>query len=844
MIDASYLSLIQNAALLLSLAYIFDLTLQWFPAGTTRSGQVLAGGFIAGIGMVVMLTPWVQQPGLVFDTRSILLGITGLFFGIVPTLIAVIATLMLRIAQGGVGMWMGVFVILATGAIGLAWRRFRSGPLHEISARELCFFGVVLHTVMLLLTFVLPWEIALPTLETIAPPVIIIYPIGTMLLGLLMASRLSRLDQATRTRTDATFLRMSQTTAHVGHWVIDVKMNRLAWSDELWRIFGVEPVESSQDPGETWMRAIHPDDVNRVPMDGGLDRLRRGERLECRIRRPDGIVRNILATRGEDIVSETGEVLQLTGIVQDVTDRTQVELEARRSQIETQRLLEEANASRRALLSMMEDQRAAELKLRESEERIRLAVTAANQGLYDLNVQTGETIVSPEYATMLGYDPATYRESHSEWLERLHPDDRASTEQAYNDYVEGRAPHYRTEFRLRTARGGWKWILSLGRVVESAPDGRPVRMLGTNTDLDERKRMEEALRESEERYRLLVSTSPYAVAVHQDGVMVYANLAALKLIGAEREDQIMGKPVFTFVHPDSREAARARVLRMLNGEQGLYPVRDRYVRLDGGEVPVEVIAAPFIHRNRPAVQVIAVDISNRVRAEEALRDSNERLQELASRLESAREEERKQIARDIHDSLGQELTAIRMDLSLLSSVDSAEEMKREIARTVDVTDRAIATVRRISRSLHPEVLDKLGFVEAVRWLATDFAAHSKLPCRVNAPPDNPVLSEAASVALFRVVQESMTNVARHARASAVDIDLLVSENHLLLKVRDNGRGIQPADLARRGSLGLPGMRERIRSLGGTCEIEAIAEGGTCVTVRVPMTSDSHTGKHP
>ena len=139
--------------------------------------------------------------------------------------------------------------------------------------------------------------------------------------------------------------------------------------------------------------------------------------------------------------------------------------------------------------------RAAELALRESEERLRLALAAASQGLYDLDLTKGAAKVSPEYATMLGYDPATFQETTANWRDRMHPDDLAAVYQAYGDYMAGRLPEYRVEFRQRKRDGGWKWILSLGRIQERAADGRPLRMMGTHTDIDALKSAEDALRE-------------------------------------------------------------------------------------------------------------------------------------------------------------------------------------------------------------------------------------------------------------------------------------------------------------------------------------------------------------
>ena len=150
---------------------------------------------------------------------------------------------------------------------------------------------------------------------------------------------------------------------------------------------------------------------------------------------------------------------------------------------------------------------AVEEELRVSQQRLELALHAANQGLYDLNVQTGEAVVNDTYAAMLGYDPKNFRETNAAWQDRLHPDDREKVYQVYNDYVAGRLDEYRVEFRQRTAAGDWRWILSMGRLVERDNQGRPLRMLGTHTDITERKSAQEKIQtlnaELEQRVREL-----------------------------------------------------------------------------------------------------------------------------------------------------------------------------------------------------------------------------------------------------------------------------------------------------------------------------------------------------
>ncbi|MHB8907555.1 MAG: PAS domain S-box protein [Syntrophales bacterium] len=192
---APFIGLVQNVALLLAAAFLFDVAASRWRTGLSVIWQVPVGLAIGAIAVTVMLTPWTFQQGIVFDTRSVLLGISGLFFGPVPTAIAMAMTALFRFYQGGTGAWTGIAVILASGVIGIAWRYFRRCPLTDISWGELYLFGIAVHCAMLLLMLTLPRAAALPVLSHIALPVIVIYPLGTALLGTLIARRL-RSEQA------------------------------------------------------------------------------------------------------------------------------------------------------------------------------------------------------------------------------------------------------------------------------------------------------------------------------------------------------------------------------------------------------------------------------------------------------------------------------------------------------------------------------------------------------------------------------------------------------------------------------------------------------------------------
>ena len=189
MSDASLIGLVQNAALLLAAAFIFDAAVIRGQTGQTFYGRIIAGFAVGAIGIAVMLTPWTFRPGIVFDLRSVLIATSGLFFGLLPTAIAMAMTATFRLYQGGAGAWTGVAVIIASGLIGIVWRRFRRRGPAEISWGELYLFGLVVHAAMLATLLTLPWETVPGVLAHIGLPILLIYPVGTALLGRLMVNR-------------------------------------------------------------------------------------------------------------------------------------------------------------------------------------------------------------------------------------------------------------------------------------------------------------------------------------------------------------------------------------------------------------------------------------------------------------------------------------------------------------------------------------------------------------------------------------------------------------------------------------------------------------------------------
>jgi signal transduction histidine kinase len=215
------------------------------------------------------------------------------------------------------------------------------------------------------------------------------------------------------------------------------------------------------------------------------------------------------------------------------------------------------------------------------------------------------------------------------------------------------------------------------------------------------------------------------------------------------------------------------------------------------------------------------------------------LRALAGRLQAVREEERSRLAREFHDVLAQDLTRLKLDIAwldrrLAQPVQDRKLLHDKLTGMSELTDGAIGAVQRIATELRPVVLDSLGLAAAIEWQVKDFEERTGISCQIKLPGRELSFERARSTAIFRILQESLTNVARHAQASKVEVELRCEAEQLMLTVRDNGRGIRTADLSDVHSMGLLGMRERATLLGGHCEIATGAEGGTSVQVRVPL----------
>ncbi|KVX17533.1 histidine kinase [Burkholderia ubonensis] len=346
---------------------------------------------------------------------------------------------------------------------------------------------------------------------------------------------------------------------------------------------------------------------------------------------------------------------------------------------------------------------------------------------------------------------------------------------------------------------------------------------------------------------IIRSSMEAIITIDEKQTIVIFNPMAEQVFGVSAMEAI-GAPLSRFI-PERFRAAHAKHVEQfgVTGVSERQMGRQRVLfglRGDGEEFPIEASISQIRDASGKLYTVMLRDITQRVRAENALKQSREELRELSANLQNVREEEKTRIARELHDDLGQQLTALKMDLSVvehtLRAPDSGragEDVLSHLQGMRRLIDATVASVRRIAADLRPVMLDDLGLVPAIEWLANDFTNRYGIDVERHIEPGGIAFTNAGATTLFRIVQEALTNVARHADATRVTLTLGVESGFCVLRIADNGRGAAPGGPTHEDkSFGLIGIRERAHMLGGTVTIDTAVSRGFSISVALPLTT--------
>ena len=486
------------------------------------------------------------------------------------------------------------------------------------------------------------------------------------------------------------------------------------------------------------------------------------------------------------------------------------------------------------------DRKAAEEILKNSEMHLKEIQNIAHLGNVSIYVNTRNWKSSEMLNKIFGITD-DYDFTAAGWKKIVHPDsDREIVDYFSNNVLPGRNFFDKKLRIIRQSDKAIRWVHVIGKLKFDA-DNQPVELIATVQDITERKQYTEALRQSEALYRTTLNASPDTiVVVEMDGSIRMVSPSGLVLFGYDDESKVIGHNMFEYIEPEDVERAQSNTVLMYQGYLGT--IQYRMVRSSGdvfhAEVNGDII---WSDDNKPIGMVFLVrDITDRKKVELDLKKSQEQLKKFAAHLQNVREEERLMLAREIHDELGQILIAIKIDLGMnrqkvLKQIKGAEaaELMNDYDNLFGLVDNTINTARKIMTDLRPEVLHLVGFAEAVKLYAANFQARYKINCIFESNVSDLVLSSQNTVALYRIVQESLSNVARHSKADKVKISLHQMYEELVLEIIDNGIGFDENQKTKHDSYGLIGMKERAFLLDSKLSIMSELHKGTHLKMEIP-----------
>ena len=451
-------------------------------------------------------------------------------------------------------------------------------------------------------------------------------------------------------------------------------------------------------------------------------------------------------------------------------------------------------------------------------------------------------MVSPSIRDVAGIEDPDNFES---WFVHLHPDDIPRIRAANDLSLRSGVAFDEVSRWFHPLKQEWIWVRTISQPVTDAR-GVITHFNGLCLDITRQQQSEAKLAESESRFRLLIEGAPDAIFVQTEGRFRYLNPAMCRLLGAESSSPFLGIDIFTRIAPEYHAVVRERIRQQMTSGQPSPPMERVYLRVDGVRIPVETTAVRIMFENREAHLVFVRDMAERHRHEaesrqrreeleqinRELRASQRQLQRLSEQLLSAQEEERRRVAVELHDGIGQYLCGLKFNLDGLedqmASKGATPDETRRIHALSDVVAHAVDDIRRMVSALRPSILDSNSLDKAVVWLCEQFNGNGRIELKTDLQPVDGAIDETTRIAIFRVIQEALSNAIRHSGATRIRIRLRrAAGGGVAMSVEDNGKGYNPETKAGTG-VGLGSMRDRAHVSGGTLQVTTTPGKGTKV----------------
>jgi PAS domain S-box-containing protein len=589
-------------------------------------------------------------------------------------------------------------------------------------------------------------------------------------------------------------LAQSEELANVGSWEHNFETNTLTWSAHFFKMLGI-PLEAGPVPDASTV--IHPEDWKRAERDAERARVT-GEPFENELRflTPHRGTR-VFHSRAIVIRDASGRISRIRGMSQDVTE-----------------------------------QREAEQSLREREALLSEAEEIANLGSYRYVYETNSIAFSPNLHTIYGFEPGAQWSLDQFWS-LVHPDERRETRRLVEDaYKKKISVEY--DIRLQRRDGVMRHLHVRDVPLVNMEGGDITRRIGVVQDITEQREAEQKLREREAllaHAEEIANFGSYQYDCDAQSATLSPNLR--RLYGIEPETPWSASSYWDRVHPQDRREAQ-KILAAATKQAKPFEYMARFMTPRGMRVHFvrgTVVSDPGGQAQK-RIGVIQ-DITEQVRKEDELR-------RLSQELPLARDKEQRRIARELHESAGQTLAALKMTLGRLRDIlPDGDTPERALLRSAaDLADGAVREVRTISYLMYPPLLDESGLLPALRWFARGFAERSGIQVRVDVSADLPRQPREIETTIFRIVQEALTNVHRYSGSRTAEIRVCCEDGNIIAEVQDHGIGL-PTPTRATGAptdrgVGIAGMRERVKQLNGIFEINGTAGKGTTVRAVLPV----------
>ncbi|MGB7910851.1 MAG: PAS domain-containing protein [Desulfobaccales bacterium] len=559
---------------------------------------------------------------------------------------------------------------------------------------------------------------------------------------------------------------------------------RLKWSDLI----------LEEDLGGEYKQAF----IKALKEDGRFIR-------EYRIRTKDGRIL-WLEGRGQIIFRPDGQIDHVIGVIYDVSER---------------------RATREALLL--------------SESRLAKAQQLAHLAYWEWNPKSGEMVWSEELYRIYGVDKRSFAPSLEAGLSLTHPEDAARVRDDLARALAGERAVSQVS-RIVRPDGAIRYLHTQEEVILDER-GRPWRLVGAAQDITERRIAELRLRESEARFRAVFERAALGIGlIDLKGRYLSVNNAFLEMLGYG-EAELRGKPISELTHADDRKRSLELFREVATGRRESYRIEKRFQRKNGQYLWCRVTASLVQDPEGQPLYVagMAEDITQRKEAETRLRESEEKLRHLASKLMSAQEDERKRISRELHDELGQALLVLKLQAREIKKELplEAQHLHEECEGMLTNLDQVVDKVRRLSHDLSPMIVEDLGLSAALQHLLGEFCKHNHLECEFQEIDIDDLFPVEAQVAIYRIFQECLTNIGKHSQASRMAVSMDRKPDRVSFIIKDNGKGYS-AEARRRGrGMGLVAMEERARMVGGDLSVQSREGQGASISFEIPFSSENH-----